>query len=182
MNRWIADRGYGSGMALAFNGDPEFIRRSVNFAINFLVHDASNIHEYMPSFVVVNTSMERLGKALYDEAFARESLKLSQESSRPNPLSVMQDEDFPDDFNEKCVQFRADLHAARNWKEVQAVLARDPTVGIFEIELDPEIKTKASELARNSVREQLAALVFEDFMRRVSQAGVMTHQVSEEIA
>src|SRR3954471_17994643 len=39
VGKWIADRGYGTGMALAFQGNPEFIRRSVNFAVNFLLSD-----------------------------------------------------------------------------------------------------------------------------------------------
>jgi hypothetical protein len=88
MNRWIADRGYGTGMALAFEGDPDFIRRSINFAINFLVQGEHVVRQLTPTFVVVNTSMERIEDALFSEAFPRERLKLAEQFPLDFPAIV----------------------------------------------------------------------------------------------
>jgi hypothetical protein len=179
MNRWIADRGYGTGMALAFDGDKDFIRRSINFAINFLVHDASNIHQHSPSFVVVNTTEERLKAALYQEGYSRELLRLSQAEPLDNPLLALDDEDFPADFNERCEKFRADLWAAANPEEVAEVLKRDPTRGIFDTEPDEGHDERAKAWARQYVDEEMGKLQFEDFMRQFSSAGLTTHEVAE---
>jgi hypothetical protein len=166
-------------MALAFEGDPDFIRRSINFAINFLVQGEHVVRQLTPTFVVVNTSMERLEDALYREAFARERLKLAEQFPLDNALAAMDDEDFPPDFEERCTQWRADLWAAANPKETAEVMQRDPTRGIFPDEDDPALEAKAKELALNSVKEQMDALVFEDFMRQFSHAGLQTHDVAE---
>ncbi len=179
-NRWIVDRGYGSGMAIGFEGDKNFIRRSVNFAINFLVHNPLNVHYHTPTFVSVNTTHERLEKALYDEAYARELLRLTTEfnKTQPNPLAILNDEDFPENFDEQTEKFRADLHAAADHHEVAQVLARDPTSMIFPLDNPVELEQQAAKLAKEFVNKTLEELEPEEFMRSFG-VGMQEHAVAE---
>lgn len=174
------DRGYGSGMSVGFEGDANFIRRSVNFAINFLVHDPSNVHYHTPTFVSVNTTLERLKKALYDETYARELLRLTTEHNKtqPNPLSILNDEDFPENFEADAEKFRADLHSAADHHEVAAVLARDPTRMIFPLDNPVELEQRAAKLAQEFTDKTIDEMEPEEFMRSFG-AGLPDYQVAE---
>jgi len=68
MNKWIIDKSYGNGCALGFMGDKNFIRKSVNFAVNFgLINPQTEPNALSDKFVFINTSEEELNKALLEE-------------------------------------------------------------------------------------------------------------------
>lgn len=175
-NKWIADRGYGTGMALAFEGDPEFVKRSINFAANFLLSEKSEIRQETPTFAVINTTMENLTKAFELEGYClrmRELLKTAE-----NPMDFIRDEDFPADWEERLEKFSHDLLAAKNAKEVAEVMKRDPMRGL-EIVETPEMVADATAWGKKYAQEELGKLVYEDFMRHVSHSPISTHAVSE---
>lgn len=175
-NKWVVDRTYGSGMALGFVGDPDFIRRSTNFAINFLVHDASKITVQTPRFSTLNTSEERLRDALYREAYAQEMLKLA--AGDRSPLSTMEAEDFPEGFDERLEEFSRKLMLAGTPEEVAEVMKSDPTA-IFEEKTPIDREVIADVRAKARVEEQMQALVSEEFMRSLAGFGLEVHQVAE---
>lgn len=178
-NKWIADRGYGTGMALAFQGDEQFLARSVAFAVNFLLSPKSQIKQETASFVVVNTSMEALVNALQEEGYLRKMLELRAKSA--NQLSLLEDEDFPEDFEEKVAAYMAASMAALTSEAAAEVEKTNPVAGIFfEDKADLASMEKiAREFGRKYATEQIATLEFEDFMRHVPKNGVHTYTVSD---
>lgn len=175
-NKWIADRGYGTGMALAFEGEPDFVKRSINFAANFLLSEKSEIRQETPTFAVINTTMENLTKAFELEGYClrmRELLKTAE-----NPMDLIRDEDFPADWDERLDKFSTALLSAKNAKEVAEIMKTDPMRGL-EIVETPEMVADATAWGKNYAKDELAKIVFEDFMRHVSHSPISTHAVSE---
>lgn len=182
--RWIADRGYGTGMALAFEGDEAFIRQSTNFAANFLISDKANIDVYTPSFVVVNTTMEKLVEALEFEGYLQEMLRLRTEYRKDivTDFDLLQEEDFPADYDERLNAYTHAILAANSPEEVKAAEKLNPHGKLqdWPAEIEAELETKAKAFGKTYAQEEIAKLHFEDFMRHVSRAGVNTHEYSEQ--
>ena len=188
MNRWIVDRGYGSGMALAFEGDADFIRQSSNFAHNFLFGESgkASVNQTTPSFAIVNTTMERLVSALELEGALNKESELRAEYFNQNgsDVDVMEEDDFPDDFEERVRAYNIAMVAARNPEEVAKAEELNPITGLDRI--DEEIldgwKEKTAEAGRLHAQDVISKLHFEDFMQGVSRAGLHTHTYSEQAA
>ena len=163
-NKWIADRGYGTGMALAFQGDKDFVRRSVNFAYNYLIDPKAHVREQHENFVVVNTSMEALREAFKKEGYCKRMQQLHRQ------MRVNQEENYPADFEERINAY------------VRATLSGDTSVE--DPRPDTHVETEdmvvmANAYAEIHADEQIATLGFEDFMRDVSKAGVGAHEVMD---
>ncbi len=180
-NRWIADRGYGTGMALAFEGDPEFIRRSVNFAATFLLSDSAHVKEQSPSFVIVNTTMTKLMEALTFEGYLAKMLELRKEHSKNvvSEIDLLDEDDLPADINEQCRRYTEASFSARDFKEAKAAEELDPFRGLNKD--DPVLLAKweaeAIKFSKEYADKEIAKLHFEDFMRHVSRAPVHTHSI-----
>lgn len=166
-NKWIIDRGYGKGVAVAFQGDEDFVRKSSNFAENFLLTGNATVKEYMPTFHVVYTTMEKLIAALEFEGYCQ---KLS-ELHRNRPKYHIEDEDVPDSFNERCKEFLGAFLKGD-------YSLPDPTKYLHEEETE-EMREIAREHGRQRAQIILADLVSEDFMARISDAPLPTHDVIE---
>lgn len=181
-NIWIADRGYGTGMALAFQGDASFIAKSINFAANFLLSEKSQIKQQTPSFVVINTTMDALVEALESEGFLSKMLELRGQLE--NPLDILEEDDYPADFEKRVEEFTRALLSASTPAQVAEAAKLDPTIGIWAD--DPvqvaTMEREARAYAKKYAQDEVAKLTFEDFMRHVSQAPVQTHAVTEQIA
>jgi hypothetical protein len=178
-NVWIADRGYGSGMALAFQGDPEFIRQSVNFAVNFLLSATSQIKEQTPSFAIVNTTMEDLTNALISEGSLRRMLELRKEhrKNHGSEFDLLEEDDYPLDYDEQNAAYIWAVLAAQTPEEV--VKAEELNIMSNIDKDDPVLLAKWEKDARaygeKYAQEEIAKLRFEDFMRGVSRAPVASH-------
>ncbi len=175
-NKWIADRGYGSGMALAFEGDPAFIERSINFAVNFLLSEKSEIRKQMPSFVIVNTTFDNLRNALETEGYCMKMAELL--NGQENPLDIMREEDYPADWEDRLRNFERDLIAAKTPAEVADVMKRDPMRGLV-ISPTAENEAEARAFGKEYAQTELAKVTFEDFMRKISRAPLETHAMVE---
>lgn len=175
--KWIADRGYGTGMALAFNGNPEFIRSSLNFAFNFLLSDKSQVKEQMPGFVIVNTTMENLVKAFQLEGYCMKMQELIKGAE--DPMDILTDEDFPADWDERLKKFGEDMFATKNRNDVAKVIATDPMRGLT-IEETPEMVAAATLAGIEHAKKEIAKIEFEDFMRHISRAPVESHAMQLE--
>lgn len=101
MNQWIADRSYGTGIALAFSGEPEFVRRSINFAVNYLLTETQKIREQTQTFAVVLTTEENLRLALYREAYNLKMLEVR----KAMPRKEIDWDALPEDFNPETISF-----------------------------------------------------------------------------
>jgi len=167
-NEWIADRGYGTGMALAFQGDAAFITQSINFAVNFLLSPRSHIKEQTASFVIINTTMEELVKALEFEGYCRKMLELH----KAQPAVEFDVEDLPEDFDQKCEEFIMKTLAGVDYPE--------PTAGLMPAET-PEMVKEAKAAGVKYAQVEVAKIRFEDFMRRVSRAGLAQHAVTDTV-
>lgn len=167
-NIWIADRGYGTGMALAFQGDENFIRRSVNFAMNFLITPRSQIKQHTPSFVIINTSMDELKKAFKREGFCIGMQKLRAKY----PITELEEDDFPEDFEQRVNEF------------ISKTLTGDKTAvdPLACVEDDPQLEIEAEEFANEYAEKQMQNIRFEDFMRKISRAGLREHEFIEKPA
>ena len=137
MNQWIADRSYGTGIALAFQGDPDFVRRSVNFAINYLLTESQKVKEQTQTWAVVLTTEANLRLALYREAY---NLKLG-EVYRNMPRKEIDWDSLPEDF--------------------------DPSSIVFFDEPSEEQLAIVSDYARQRMEEQMLLLVAETFTDKV---------------
>jgi len=165
-NKWIADRGYGTGMALAFQGDAEFIRTSVNFAVNYLLSARAQIKEQTPSFIIINTTTDELMKAFALEGYC---LKMRELWAKVPPLEL-EDDDLPEDFEQRVDTFiRKTL--------LDDPTAVDPTASMY-VET-PEMIAEAEAAGIEHAKKEFAKIEFEDFMRRVSRAGLREHAMSE---
>lgn len=185
MNRWIADRGYGSGMALAFEGDADFIRQSSNFAYNFLFGSSrAAVSQVTPSFAVVNTSMEQLVEALENEGALKKELELRSEYFKANgrDVDLMEEEDFPADFEEKMRAYSRAILAASTPEQVKEAEKLNLAAGLDRIDEDTlaEWKKEMKEAGRIHAQDVVSKLHFEDFMQRISHAGLHTHAYSEQ--
>lgn len=167
-NKWIADRGYGTGMAIAFQGDENFIRRSVNFAANFLLTPRSQIKQHTPSFVIINTTQEDLVKAFELEGY---TLKM-QELWKNIPTVQIDEDDLPADFEERVREYTL------------KVLTGDPTavdpVANMYPEETPAMVKEATAYSKKYAQDRLAEIESEDFMRRISRAGLQEHAFTEK--
>lgn len=63
-NKWLADRGYGTGCALGFQGSPEFIKQSTNFAVNMGLIGSGEFRQTSENFGYIVTSMEKIQAGL----------------------------------------------------------------------------------------------------------------------
>ncbi len=164
-NKWIADRGYGSGMSLAFYGDEEFVTRSMNFAANFLLSSKAQARQSTPNFALVNTTMEELEAALRMEGYV---IKL-RELHAALPKARLDAEDYPADFDDRVRAYTHSLLTGAN--DVP-----DPTAYLNEPETD-EMREIASRHGIVHAQAEMAKLEFDAYMRHVSQAPVACHAV-----
>jgi hypothetical protein len=163
-NRWVVDKGYGSGIALAFQGDPEFIRTSVNFAVNYLLPPTAKIKENTPSFVICITSMAELRKAFELEGYC---LKMRELLATTEDFPELDEDDFPDDLQERMWDY-----LVKSWKGEEAT---DPLENVF-VESD-EMVQLAEEAGRLYADKELQKIEYEGFMQHISRAGLREHKV-----
>lgn len=169
VNKWIADRGYGTGMSLAFQGDEEFVRRSLNFAANFLLSSKAQARELSPNFVLVNTTMDELVDALQREGYAMKMRELY--AARPRVR--LEAEDFPDTFEDDVNKFiRATLSGDTSVK--------DPTARIMDDETE-EMREEATTYGIEYAKTEIGKLEFDAYMRQMSTAPVVCHAVSDNV-
>lgn len=84
-NKWLVDTGYGTGMALAFSGDKNFVDRSINFAYNWLLGSKANVTRESETFAYVSqTNKEKLRSALEREGYCQKIDELLSKSEMPN--------------------------------------------------------------------------------------------------
>ena len=162
-NKWIVDRGYGSGMALGFQGDANFLRRSVNFAVNRLLNRTAQIKHMTDNFYVVNTSMEALRAALIEEGAAFKKIELLKAIPFVEP-------EYPENYEELVNAY------------VEAQLKGDESVKnpVFEQKIDEAaIDEQARAYGEVYAEEELAKLESDDFMTRLSHSSVVTHDIAD---
>ncbi len=125
--------------------------------------------------------MQALSEALEMEGYLKKMSELR--GKLDNPLNMLEDDDFPADFEQRCEEFTRNMLGALTREQVREIEKTDPTRGIFAD--DPvEVATmerEARAYAKNYAEKELAKVKFEDFMRNVSQAPVTTHAVSEQM-
>lgn len=165
-------------MALAFHGDPDFIRRSINFAANYLVTDKSEITQETVSFAQVNTTMEGLADALEREGYNLKMVELLKDA--PCPILQAEDEDFPDDWEKRM---HADFEArcnAKDWQAIKEIDAKDPTNDLTFTET-PAMQAEAKAFGIKHAQKVIGELEFKTFKREASREGLATHSLAESI-
>jgi hypothetical protein len=171
-------------MALAFEGDPEFIRTSCNFAANFLLDSKANIYQMTPTFAIVNTTMENLTAALEFEGYLQKMLELRTEARKVHGsvFDLLQPEDYPADYDEKCDAYMRAILAANSPEDVADAEKLNPHKNLDELpdEVEKEMERQAKAYGKEYAAKELAKLHFEDFMRHVNRAGLSVHEFSEQ--
>lgn len=156
-------------MALAFQGDEEFIRKSINFAANFLLSKASNIKKQTSSFVIINTTMEELTAALETEGYLQKMAELL----KAQPAVEFSDDDLPDNLEEQVNEYTI--------KMLKGEPCKDPTAALSVVET-PEMVRAAKKHGAAYAKAEIEKIHFEDFMRRINPAGLTQHEFSENNA
>jgi len=66
--KWIIDERDGM-LALGFEGDPDFIRKSFNFCVNMGVVDRGRLHQDLETFAFVYTTETKIKRGLFKERY-----------------------------------------------------------------------------------------------------------------
>lgn len=154
-------------MSLAFQGDEEFVRRSMNFAANFLLSSKAQARQQTPNFALVNTTMAELEDAFRAEGYV---IKM-RELYAARPRVRLEAEDFPDDFDEQVRKYTHELLSGNE-------NAVDPTQYMMDEETD-EMREISTQYGEEHAKREMAKLEFDAYMRLVSPASVVTHAVVE---
>lgn len=178
-NHWIIDRNYGSGIALGFRGDKDFIARSVNFAFNYVLPPNAQVREFTPNFSSVNTTMEKLVAGLTLEGIVLKKRELvrtfirAREDARNAEDDAKTQEQLEAEYNELKPKVDAYLHA-HVYGDDSVPCPVDDTIP-NEAEMDAE-----AELAGPLYAEaEMAKIIFDDYMTKYRSSAVVFHTMSD---